>query len=101
MVDDDAPLGIENEIMLDAGQREIAHEFGAVIDRRGTRRKDFDDDHRVRDLESVPGWRRSASHQRVGSEGVASPDPHSEPFDVDATGSAGAFDRAPQGAKNL
>ena len=92
-------LGIENEVVREAGQREIAHEFGAMIDRRGTRRKDFDDD--PADLESVPGRPRPASHQRVGFEDVASPDPHSEPFDVDATGCAGAFEGAPQGAKDL
>ena len=35
VVDDDAALGIENEIMLDARQREIAAELAAVVDRRG------------------------------------------------------------------
>jgi hypothetical protein len=40
----DAALGIENEVVLDARQREIAAELWTVIDRRSAGRKDFDDD---------------------------------------------------------
>ena len=61
VVDRHAPLGIEDQIVLDARQREIAAELAAVIDRRGAWRQDFDDDDGTGDEDRVIGQPRAAT----------------------------------------
>ena len=46
VMDSDAPIGIEDEIMVHARKREIAAELAAMIDRRRARRQDFDHENR-------------------------------------------------------
>ena len=58
MVNDDAPLGIEDEIVLHARKREIAAELAAMIDRGRARRQDFDHDDGIVDFDRVVGSAR-------------------------------------------
>jgi hypothetical protein len=53
MVNHHAPLRIEDEVVLDARQREIAAEFAAMVDGGGCRREDFDHDNQINEENRV------------------------------------------------
>ena len=59
-MNDDPPLGIEDEIVLNARQREIAAELAAVINRRRVGREDFDHDDGVVDRNRLVRTTRAA-----------------------------------------
>jgi hypothetical protein len=56
----DAPIGIEDQIMLDTGKREIAAKLAAVIDRGCAWRQDFDDDDGIVDGDGLVRTTRTA-----------------------------------------
>lgn len=66
MVDDDTLVGIDNQIVPQARQQEVACEFGAAVHSLARRRDDFDDDDRVGDLDRVVRQGRAAADQRIG-----------------------------------
>jgi hypothetical protein len=78
MVSDHPPLGIENEITLDARKREIAAELAAVIDPGGAGRQDFDDNDGIVDRDRVVGATRAANDRRVRLKGGSRVDPDGE-----------------------
>jgi hypothetical protein len=63
-----ATLRIEDEIVLDARQREIAAELVAVIDRRGARRQNLDDDDGSSTMIASSGRRGPQSTVASGSK---------------------------------
>src|SRR5271166_7179567 len=70
MVDHHPPVRVEDEIVLDARQREIAVELDAVVVRRRARRQDLGHNDRIGNLDRVEG-RRWADDEGVRLEGGA------------------------------
>jgi hypothetical protein len=55
VVNDDTPLGIEDEIMLHACEREIAAKLAPMVDHRRARGQDFDYDDQIDEKSRVIG----------------------------------------------
>ena len=54
-MNDDAPIGIEDQVVLDAQEREIAAELAAMIYSRCARRQDFDHDDQIDEKSRIIG----------------------------------------------
>src|SRR5271169_6837268 len=78
-------IGIEEEILHDARQREIAFELGAVIPRGGARGRRLDDDYGAGNLQRIRRQAWSAIHQDVGFEHGFYVDPYRGAFGERAT----------------
>ena len=97
MVNDDAPIGIENEIMLHAHKREIAAELAAVVDRRRARRQDFNHDDGIVDFDRVGSNSRAADDRRVGFICRPGVDPDRHAVWINSAGQPLEPDGLPQG----
>ena len=64
MVDHKRPLRVDDEVVLHARQAEIAGWLGGGVDVARRRRKDFDDDHRLRHFEGI-GRYFAAMHESI------------------------------------
>src|SRR5277367_2932104 len=71
VVNDDPPVGVEDEIVLDARQREIAAELAAVINRRRARGQHFDHDDWVLYGDGLVSTTRAADHRGVRLESLS------------------------------
>jgi hypothetical protein len=78
----DAALRIEDEVMLNARQREVAAELAPMVDRRGARRQDLDDDDGTVDSLSVDGRPRAAGDGRVRLVCRLGADAHGDPVGI-------------------
>ena len=76
VVDHHAPVGVEDQVMLDAAKREIAVELQPMIVRRRTRREHLDHDDRVQDFHRVEIERGGTDDERVRLERRPSRDPN-------------------------
>ena len=78
VMDDDPLVGVDDQVVPHARQREIARELDAPVDSPARRRDDLDHDDRVHDLDRVARQGRSAPDQRVGlvDGPVVDPDRH-------------------------
>ncbi len=101
VMNDDAPFGIENEVVDDAGKREVAGQLDAMIARGGARRKNLHDDDGIRNFDRVRRQARTAIDQRVRFEDRSVGDAHGRAVRQDLAGRAGADDRRAQRPKDF
>ena len=67
VVNGDATLGIEDQIVLEACKREIAAELSSVIDRGGGGRQDFDNDDQIDEKDRIAGQLWTANDRAIRS----------------------------------
>ena len=96
MVDDQALVGVDLEVVLDARHAEIAAELDASVVVPRARRRDLDDDQGVRDLDHVAVEGVPATDQHVGPERGRAVDPDRDAVDISPARHAGRDDRRPQ-----
>src|SRR5271166_4809821 len=92
MVDHHPPVRVEDEIVLDARQREITVELDAVVVRRRAWRQDLDHDDRIGNLDRVKR-RRWADDEGVRFKGGARANPDGHAVGIHAAWQSGAGDR--------
>ncbi len=100
VVDDDAAVGVEDQVTLHGGQFEIGLELDPVIFGSSSRRPNVDDDDRVIDCDGVAG-RRGTDDERGGDEGEVVAYAHGEALDEGLARRIGASDRLMQRDRRL
>ena len=90
VVDHDAPVGVDDQVVLDAANGEIAVELHPVVVRRRARREHFDHDDRVRDFHRVEVGRGRTNDKRVRLERRPSGDPNRHAVGKHAAGQSRA-----------
>ncbi len=98
MVDEKAPLRVDNKVVDNAWNLEVTAQLDADIDVLRSRGNDFNDNDRLRNLHRVAGERRAAIHKRVRLEGGCLADSYSQTIRQGMTRKAGLRDG---GAKRI